>query len=51
MLDELADSLNIDRKLFKASIAILIIAIVYEVSPSIGWLLGGLAILAILTQK
>lgn len=50
-MDELADALKIDRKLFKAIIAIIIIAVVYEINPKIGWILGGLAILAILTQK
>jgi len=49
-MDEFATALNISPKLIWAIIALLIIAVVYQINSQAGTILGVLAIVAILTQ-
>lgn len=49
-MDDFAKALNVSPKLIYAIIALIMIAVVYQINPQAGTILGVLAIVAILTQ-
>lgn len=49
-MDEFAKALHVSPKLIYAVLALLFIATVYQFNPTAGYILGALAIVAILTQ-
>lgn len=49
-MDEFAKALNISPRLIYATIALILIATVYQINAQAGLILGVLAIVAILTQ-
>lgn len=49
-MDEIANTIGVPAKLIKAIVALILIAVVYEINWKVGTALGVLAILAILTQ-
>ncbi len=49
-MDNFAQAINVSPKLVKAILALIVIAVVYQLNPTIGTILGLLAITAILTQ-
>lgn len=50
-MDEFANTIGIQPRFLKASIALILLAITYQVNPTVGMTLGLLAIVAILTQE
>lgn len=49
-MDDLANAIGWPPKLIKAILALILIAVVYEINAKVGTALGVLAVLAILTQ-
>jgi hypothetical protein len=50
-MDDFAKALGVEPKLVKATIALILIAVVYQLNQTAGWILAMLAIVAILTKK
>lgn len=49
-MDDFAKALGVEPRFVKAALALLLIAIVYQWKPEVGWALGVLAIVAIVTR-
>lgn len=50
-MDEFANALHIKPQFIYVILGIVLIAIVYQINPKAGWILGLLAIVAIVTKK